>query len=219
MEKNERELVGDQLINYMTHNGIMQEVNRTFFHPIGLDLRMDEDGNFKVFKTSDKEGYLMDRINQMHTSAYRQLAMKKNSMRTRLLGFGIQVKDVFRKDAMKKIAPMFIKPEKQKLTMLLDCFQIFAHAIYSKILAKHKECDMEMSLQQFDIFKLEERLRNNLENGDWVDVAALAMMIHQNDLIIKGMKEVQVKARDYESKMKQIQEERNNFSMDELENK
>ena len=55
----ESKMTGVKLLNYLEHNGIVQELNRTFLHPLGLELRLNQNSEkVEFWKTDNPKGYL-----------------------------------------------------------------------------------------------------------------------------------------------------------------
>jgi len=196
-QSSERLLQGEELLNFMDCNGILQEINRTFLHPLGIELRPNYEKNeFEFYTSDDPKGYLLDKISQMKRQAFQKFNLRRQTERNKLLGFGIQTQDLFRSENMTKLAGLVLAPDRVKIEAITACFNIFCHIVYSKIMSKHKKYDSNFDPEQFSKDELLENLRKNLRDEDWVDVAALAMMFNQKDELQKSM----VKCLEYRDK-------------------
>lgn len=203
--KNEKMLTGNELCGYLEHNGIVHEINRTFLHPLGLDLRVDQTNcQLELWLTEDPEGYLLDKINPMHKQVFQKLSSSKHAKRQATLGFGIQTKDMFRQENIRKTTGLFIAPERLKIELIMMCLSTFAHLIYRSIIENHGKKDSNLNVEQFSKEQLLRLMQVNINQEDWTDVAAYAMMLHQKEILQKGMEEIQEKAIEYNNyKLKQ----------------
>ena len=204
----EEKLIGLKLINYLEHNGIAQEINRTFLNPLGLKLELNTNTNeIEFWQTEDEKGYLINRINKMHQQIFMKLSSRKHRKRQKKVGFGIQTKNLYRKENIEKIEELLISPKRLKAEAIITSAGSPKALIFSKFLNKHKEKDNNFDPEQFKRKPLMTGLVENLHKKDWIDVAAFAMLIHQRKELKKEMKEIQIKAESYEMKIKQIKEE------------
>lgn len=82
--------------NSAVANGLLQEVNRRFLHPLGYDLRVQYDeltGNYggaSLHRTADDEGFTYAEINPKFKTAYDIIEMCRHPKRERKLGWIIQ---------------------------------------------------------------------------------------------------------------------------------
>ena len=124
----------------------------------------------------------------MNSQTFQKLCARMHTARTRELGFCIQVKDLYRKENLEDIAPLLVRsPERMKIELIIECLSAFSHMIYTKIIKKHPVKDQNLDPYQFNKADLIVMLMSNIDNRDWVDVAAIAMMLHQRDELQKGM--------------------------------
>jgi hypothetical protein len=192
-----KQLKGIELINYLEANGIVHEINRTFLHPLGLDLRVNNDEQeIEFYQTDDPKGFLLERINKMYTQVFNRLSVTKHTMRQKELGFGIQTKDTYRIKDFKEIQPKLIQPERMKVEEIVNQLSKFTHMVYTKIVKKHKIKDTNLDPNQFDESYLLESLMHNLNEEDWIDVAAFAMMLHQRSELAKAIEEINTIAKN-----------------------
>lgn len=206
-ESIEKRLTGNELLDYMEHNGIVHELNRTFLHPLGLDCRLNIDSKeIEIWQTEDDKGFLMDRLNPMHISIFQKLSIRKHTTRNNQIGFGIQTKDTYRPEQLKKIADTIISPERSKIELIMTCLSIFSHYVYTKIVKKHHDYDQYLEPLQFSKAVLLEKLYQNEKEEDWIDVAATAMMLDQRKKLQEGMKEIKEQSVKYFEKVKEAKE-------------
>lgn len=193
----EQLLSGVELLNFLDCNGIFQEINRTFLHPLGIELRPNYEKNeVEVYVTDDPKGYLLDKVSEMKRQAFYKFNLRKQTERNKMVGFGIQTQDLFRSKNMTQLAGLVLNPERVKIEAIITCFNIFTHIVYSKILSKHQKYDSNFNPAQFNKEELMESMRKNLADEDWVDVAAIAMMLHNSS----KLKDEMVKCTDYKTK-------------------
>lgn len=193
----ERLLQGEELLNFMDCNGIIQEVNRTFLHPLGIELRPNYETNeIEFYTTDDPKGYLLDKVSEMKRQTFYRFNLRKQTERNKMVGFGIQTQDLFRSKNMTQMAGLVLNPERVKIEAIIACLNIFSHVVYSKILSKHKKYDSTFNPYQFEKKELMESMRKNLADEDWVDVAAIAMMLDNSDKLQEEMK----KCEEYKNK-------------------
>jgi hypothetical protein len=202
----EKRLIGEELINYLEHNGIAQELNRTFLHPLGLKVNLNvETKELEIWKTEDPKGYLIDRINPIHKQIFQKLSSRKNSERTKAIGFGIQTTDIYRKDYLKPGTHLLIPPERLKIETIIESLTAFCYHIYSKFISKHKEKDQYLEPDQFSIHNAMPLLDRAIIDEDWVSVAAYAMIINNSDDLMKKMAAIKSKAKEYYSRKEEME--------------
>lgn len=197
-ERSEKQLIGEELLNYLKHNGILQEINRVFLHPLGLELRLNFDTNeMEIWQIDDPKGYLMDRVNTIYNNIFKKLSARKHAKRTELLGFCIQVKDLPNQENVNEISSLVIAPDKLKLETILNVLNTKAYDIYEKILKKHNEKDNNLEPYQFDKEELIILLDKNIKDKDWNDVATIAMMLQGEKELKEKMTYIKTKATEY----------------------
>lgn len=128
-----------ELSDICINKGILQEVNRTFFNPLGFVLQLDEKtGGLGLFKHPWPEGPVINTINKMQHSAYMRYAQEKNSDRQRFYGFIIQVADIIRGDTIKET---IASPQQQRLSILLQALDFANYQCKALIMAQSKTKD------------------------------------------------------------------------------
>jgi hypothetical protein len=133
----------------------------------------------------------------MYAQVFRKFASRKNEERTKLLGFGIQVKDLFRSENMHENGLM-IPPERLKIEAIISSLTEFTHLMYVRFIQKHKEKDNNFNPNQFDYNSLTKMLINHFINSDWINVANYAMLVHQEESLKREMKVIEEKAKEFQ---------------------
>ena len=87
-------------LNEFVAKGILQEVNRCFFHPLGLALAVKADveagevtrvtGLACILEDDDPEGWVFEKIDIDKANAFRQWRLGRTPDREKVLGFIIQ---------------------------------------------------------------------------------------------------------------------------------
>lgn len=94
---------GGRVINaqQIAETGMLQELNRTFFHPIGMDLRPLKGGKTSAFIVVD----MIDKMDELkidygktvqsgkaieHVEKFQQLTRERNGLRKRAVGYIVQ---------------------------------------------------------------------------------------------------------------------------------
>lgn len=180
-----RKLEGQELVNMLLHKGVQQEINRTFLHPLGIELNLNKDDQVELHRTDDPKGITYETISGMLTKVFQQFSMRKSAERTRRLGFTIQVRDLFRNKNLEHVHGLLLTPERKKVELIISCLNAFQHLIYEKIIRKHKEFDSNLDPKQFEFSNLIASLNHNVQKEDWIDVAAIAMMLHSSETLKK----------------------------------
>ena len=150
--------------------------------------------------TDDPKGFVFEKINEMQTKVYHQLVTSRSTERQRLLGFVIQVMDIFRSKHLDDVAGLLIAPERKKVELILSCFSAFSHLVYERIIRNHKTKDSNLDPNQFDEDELLEALNKNVEEKDWIDVGALAMMLNQKEKLKRDTLEISYYSIEYAEK-------------------
>jgi len=193
----EKKLLDSELINFLEHNGITQEINRTFLHPLGLELRINSDTDkIEFWQTDDPKGYVLNKVNKMYSQVFRKFASRKNEERTKLLGFGIQVKDLFRSENMHEDG-LLMPPERLKIEAIISALTEFTHQMYVTFIQNHKEKDNNFSPNQFDYNYLITKLTNHFIDSNWVNVANYSMLLNQEENLKSEMKTIEEKAAEF----------------------
>lgn len=194
----EEKLSDIKLVSYLEHNGIKQELNRTFLHPLGLELRINKDTNeIEFWKTDDPKGFVLDKVNKIYAQIFRKFASKRNDQRMKLLGFGIQTKDLFRSENIHEDG-LLIPPERLKIEAIISALTEFTHLMYSTFIQKHIKKDNNFSTDQFDSDYLIRKITSSLLDGNFVNVANYAMLKYFSEKLTEEMIKIEVKAKEFE---------------------
>lgn len=187
----EIKLAAQELFGFFESNGITQELNRTFFHPLGMELRFNDANEIEIWKTEDPKGYLLNRINPMYRQTFSRLSSRKHSGRNSKLGFCIQVRDVYRKENIQQADHLYLSPQRRKIEMLMMFLAEFTYAMYHKFIHAHKAKDDNISIEQFNYTILNDQLKQHLNNENWVDVANYAMILAYREKLQQKMIDIQ----------------------------
>lgn len=75
----------------ITSTGLLQEINRTILHPLGLAAEVRLDGSlFIQDHRSDPEGVMYDEVDASKAAAYAEMWTRRVADRTKRLGWVIQ---------------------------------------------------------------------------------------------------------------------------------
>ena len=93
----------ENLRSVLQDKGILQEANRTFFHPLGLALTIiyfeqTERTELKLQYTEHEEGFVFDSLDKIKRDIFRDFANDKYEKRQDYLGFLIQIQDMLDND-------------------------------------------------------------------------------------------------------------------------
>ena len=86
VETKSKKIEGEELADILINNGILHEVNRTFFNPIGLRLALNKDLSISIEKSEDEWGFLLDTVDKFSIQAYMRYAIKKQNLRQNMQG-------------------------------------------------------------------------------------------------------------------------------------
>lgn len=178
-------LKGEDLKKVLIHKGVLQEANRTFFHPLGLALGIAYLPENEIVKlmmqcTDEKEGFIFETIDKTKLDSFRDFSREKHTAREEELHYIIQTKDLDRTDGP--------EPEKKKQSYTTRRFNVvtskmreFFYFLHKRFEEKHLEKDKEL------IFPSKERIKSILlkkaEQNNWVDVANCAYLLENYDHI------------------------------------
>ena len=185
-----KKLKSKELMDHLGSNGILQEINRSFLHPLSMEMRINSKlgEEIEIHTTDNPKGFLLDRINKFQSRIFSRFSIQKHTERNRLLGFAIQTEDLYRTNNMEPELGLLIPPERKKIEAIIKFFHIFCHAVHSRLLKNHAHKDHIFDPIQFDKEHQKKMLLKNIEEEDWLDVAAIASFLHQNTSLIEEMK-------------------------------
>jgi len=174
-------LEGPQAIDTLVNQGVLHEVNRTFFHPIGLSLVMRVNANdstelkIKIVDASDE--FVIQNLDKFKQRVFSNLLTERMTKRQDSLGFVIQTRNFFEESAEREI-PF----ETKKLEAIIEAIDSFAFKMRERVFRKHVEKDTERSgiPEKEDMAS---RMLENILNGNLIDCAVHAAMIRFYDEI------------------------------------
>ena len=197
-------LTEDVLVDLFANNGIVQELNRTFFHPLGIEIKINsKEKKLEYYYTEEAKGFLLDTISDFQSKLFNNFRNEKHIKRAEALGFIIQVSDLYRTKNIKDSIP--IPPSKRKFEKIISLFNSFAHGIYFAFISHHKENDENFDPSQFNPINLEQRILANLRQKEYEDVAALTCLLKYSKELQEYMKELQEYKPVYNKQQKQYE--------------
>jgi len=171
-------LQNSELKEMLISNGVLHEVNRTFFHPLGLALTIkyyedNEKTELLLQQDEDLEGTVFADLDKFKMAMFRDFANQKYLVREDKLGFIIQTRDFTDKDAEYKNNKNI---KTRRLEIIFNHFKSFCFDIQKKFIKHHDSTDFDnhfISKEQILLM-----LDKAMEDNDWVSVAAWAMMLN-----------------------------------------
>jgi hypothetical protein len=165
---------GNELLDLLENTGILQEVNRTFFHPLGLNLKLEKNLTIELERTNEKHGCIFDTINKFSIKSFMRFAQEKHKKRQELAGFIIQTRDMLRNERLEvPVTPV----SSLKLQTLLKELDNFTFQIKRRLMERSK--DLDNMLFDFSKEDLNYYMFEDLQKGNRIDAAARAMIIER----------------------------------------
>jgi hypothetical protein len=183
-----RKLQGEELIDLLKNNGVLQEANRTFFHPLGLRLQLTtekEKTKLSIESTDDKRGFILHTVNKFSTKSFNQFRHEKHKERQEKTGFIIQTTDMIRKN---KLDTSIVSSSVLKLKALLIEIDNCIYNLKKRIMEVSPKKDD--NLEAFDSEQLFYKANEKLVQNKLIDAIAYAMMTDRVDHINKRLKEI-----------------------------
>lgn len=176
-------LKNEKLKEVFIHKGVLQEANRSFFHPLGLALALlyfeeSETMELRVQYTEDDEGYVFPEIDKSKREAFRKYANDKYEKRQDALSYIIQIRNAAEEEmTIKKEKPL---PEK-RYEILSKYLSGFTYEMQREFQKHHQDKDnVNTFISEDEAFC---NLINNVQSEDWLAVACYAfIMAHINSL-------------------------------------
>lgn len=164
----------NELLDLLENTGILQEINRTFFHPLGLNLKLEKDLTIILERTNKDYGCILDTINKFSIKSFMKFAQEKHKKRQELTGFVIQTRDMLRNERLEvPVTPIATL----KLQTLLKELDNFTFQIKRRLMEKSKDYDNDLlNLNEEDLHYF---MFEDLQKGNRIDGAARAMMIER----------------------------------------
>ena len=172
----------EELMDLLINHGILQEVNRTFLNPVGLDLTLTEELNLKMMKTDDLNGIVKHTIDKNQIRIFSEYRKPRHEQRQKNLGFLIQIGDVIRKNL---IQDNTITPTSTlKLNYLLKCVDNIAYEVKKRFMEKSKTYDSH--LENIDYEHIGRMAEADAARENYVDAIAKLILVHfKKDIDIK----------------------------------
>lgn len=195
MEQSLKKVKGNELLDLLENTGVIQEANRTFFHPIGMNLKLESDLTLSLESTDDEKGIILHTVDKFKTQIFNQFRINKHTKRQQKTGFIIQTKDMIRSD---KLETSVVPPNTLKLNLLLTELDNFAFEIKKSIMTASKEKDE--NLNDFNEEDLVYNIHMKVQKGNLIHAAAYSMMAERIDKINNKLKEIR-EIRDKQNKI------------------
>ena len=172
-----RYLTNGELKKIMLENGVLHEVNRTFFHPLGMALTIQyfeekDKANLLLQQDDDKEGTVFKYLDRFKMQMFRDFCQDKYIDREDTFGFVIQTRDFEEDDENYKNNK---KLKTRRLEVIFKYFRTFCFNIQKKFIKHHEDFDDNNQFPSKDIIAI--MLQKAYEDNDWVSVAAWAMIM------------------------------------------
>lgn len=190
-------LKNEKLKETLLHKGVLHEVNRTFFHPLGLALTLlyfeeSERMELKLQYTENEEGFVHEVIEKEKINSFRNYSNEKYELRNDNLGFVIQTQDVGEKEVVEKEYDI----KKERLNIILKYLNSFIYQMHKGFLDKHKEWDKDNCfpyMEQIQVF-----MNIAIEDKDYRSVANYAMALAYYDELKKEISSLEMKEEENE---------------------
>ncbi len=194
-----KEIKGEELADILINNGILHEVNRTFFNPIGLKLTLNKNLTISIEQSEDDWGILLDTVDKFSIQAYMKYAQGKKILRQEYAGFIIQTRDMIRKD---KLEVPITPTSTLKLQALLKQVDDFTYEVKKRLMEKSKNYDAE--LFDFDESALSYDMFEDLQNDRFTDGVARAILLSNIENLNEKVKQI----REIDKKQKKVYKEK-----------
>jgi len=190
----------NELLDLLENTGILQEVNRTFFHTLGLNLKLGNDLEIILETTKDEKGFILHTIDDFKRRTFNDYRTEKHMKRQETVAFIIQTRDMIRSNKITKDLKI-TAPDTLKLNMLLRCIDEAAYHIKARLMEKSSTFDKEIF--NIDFKHMDITTRKDIVDRNYVDVAAKAMILMYKDHINNEL----IKIKEIEKKQKELFEE------------
>lgn len=170
-------LVDNDLKEIMLNNGVLHEVNRTFFHPLGLALgikchEIKNKAELIIYLDDAKEGTVFKYLDRFKMQMFRDFCQGKYLDREDAYGFIIQTKDFEEADKNYKENK---KLKTRRLEIIFKHFRTFCFNMQKKIMKHHDDLDKNNQFPSKDVAY--QMLQKAFDDNDWVSVATWAMIL------------------------------------------
>ncbi len=193
-----------ELPDLLENIGILQEVNRTFFNPIGLHLALNSASDLELYATDNTEGVVLHTFDKFRLQVFNQHRNEKHHARNQKLGYVIQTKDMIRKDKLAENKDLNLStPQNLKLRKLLSCIDEAAFAVKKRFMENSPEKDEEIDIPFDEVYR---DMEFDVAQGKFIDAISKLILIQYQESIeieldkIKKSKAVQDKVFKKEEK-------------------
>lgn len=190
-----KKVQGNELLDLLENTGILQEANRTFFHPIGLNLKLEKDFSLALEISNTEFGVILHTVDKFKLKAFNEYRFDKHKKRHENTGFIIQTQDMIRSD---KLETSVVDPSTLKLKTLLTELDNFTFEIKKALMTASKEKDS--NLNYLDEEELLYNAHSHLQKGNTIHAAAYLMMAEKMNNINKRLSEIK-KIKDDQKKV------------------
>jgi len=185
-----------ELMDLLLNKGVLQEANRTFFNPLGLDLVLTEELKLKLMVSENPYGVVKHTIDKNQIKIFNEFRAPKMQRRQSTVGFIIQVSDVIRKNL---IQDNTLTPTSTlKLNYLLQCVDNVAYEVKKRLM--QKSGDYDSHLEDINERKVYRGMETDVAKEDYIDAVAKLILLHFKD----GINEKLVELRKIDAKQKKI---------------
>lgn len=177
----------NELIDLLENIGILQEVNRTFFHPLGLNLTLNENGQLELQKTDTDYGVTLHTVDKFKLQAFNEYRNDKHRQRAMRLGCIIQTRDLIRADKLEDDINL-TPPEVLKLNLLLNCVDQAAYQAKKRLMENSKDKDVDAGHIPFKA--MYRSLEVDVANGNFIDAVAKSVLMNYESTIKEEIEKI-----------------------------
>lgn len=165
----------------LENTGVLQEVNRTFFNPLGLNLILKPDLTLDLQKADNDYGIAVHTIDKFKLGAFNAYRMKRHERRQQRLGFIIQTQDFIRGNKFEEEDINLASPESLKLNTLLRCIDNIAYRAKRRLMENSHDKDKDA--QSINYRALYHSLEVDIANSNYVDaIAKSAILLFESEI-------------------------------------
>ena len=186
-----------ELSDILNNKGVLQEANRTFFHPLGLALTLSSDDPPQLELKKSVEGNggpVIESIDRMALQAYRNYSESKFDERQSLYGFIIQVRDLLRVD---QLVESITDPAARRLSFILKALDEMVYKCKAKLIEQSPDKDKKV-LAKLDEVDLGEKLTTALGKANWVNAMYYLFLLANADKLNKKIENLRSRETDPE---------------------
>lgn len=176
----------NELSDLLENIGVLQEINRTFLNPLGLNLILNQDFSLALQKTEDPEGIILHTVDLFKLKTFNNFRNKKHKTRQEKTGFVIQTTDLIRKEKLIENKELKLaSPASLKLNFLLHCVDEATFNIKKRLMEKSSIFDKEFF--DIDFPMLDITIRKDITEDNYIDTAAKAIILMYQEHIEKEL--------------------------------